>query len=80
MRKKRKKSINRKNFLKRRNTFIGIMPILFIVALLALFSETVRTMPAGAFSEKLVQKLVPREILSGDNIEDEQLAEENYVK
>ena len=31
-------------------------------------------------SEKLVQKLVPREILSGDNIEDEQLAEENYVK
>ena len=28
-------------------------------------------------SEKLVQKLVPREILSGDNIEDEQLAGEN---
>ena len=56
MRKKRKKNINRKNFLKRRNTFIGIMPILFIVALLALFSETVRTIPAGAFSEKLFQK------------------------
>ena len=32
------------------------MPVLFIVALLALFSETVRTMPAGAFSEKLIQK------------------------
>ena len=31
-------------------------------------------------SEKLVQKLSFREILSGDNIEDEQLAEENYVK
>jgi len=55
MRKKRKKRINRKNFLKRKNTSIGIIPILFIVALLALFSETVRTIPAGAFSEKLSQ-------------------------
>ncbi len=56
MRKKRKKRINRKNFLKRKNTSIGIIPILFIVALLALFSEAVRTIPAGAFSEKLFQK------------------------
>ena len=56
MRKKKKKRINRKNFLKRKNTSIGIIPILFIVALLALFSEAVRTVPAGAFSEKLVQK------------------------
>ena len=55
MKKKRKKRINRKNFLKRKNTSIGIIPILFIVALLALFSETVRTIPAGAFSEKLFQ-------------------------
>ena len=55
MRKKSKKRINRKNFLKRKNTSIGIIPILFIVALLALFSETVRTIPAGAFSEKLFQ-------------------------
>jgi hypothetical protein len=56
MRKKKKKRINRKNFLKRKNTSIGIIPILFIVALLALFSETLRTIPAGAFSEKLIQK------------------------
>jgi len=55
MKKKRKKRINRKNFLKRKNASIGIIPILFIVALLALFSETVRTIPAGAFSEKLFQ-------------------------
>jgi len=55
MKKKRKKRINRKNFLKRKNTSIGIIPILFIVALLALFSETIRTIPAGAFSEKLFQ-------------------------
>ena len=56
MKKKRKKRINKKNFLKRKNTSSGIIPVLFIVALLALFSESVRTMPAGAFSEKLIQK------------------------
>ena len=55
MRKKRGKIINRKNFLKRKNTSIGIIPILFIVTLLALFSEAARTIPAGAFSEKLIQ-------------------------
>ncbi len=56
MRKKRKKRINNKNFLKRKNTSTGIIPVLFLVALLALFSESVRTIPAGAFSEKLIQK------------------------
>lgn len=76
MRKKRKKSINRKNFLKRRNTFIGIMPILFIVALLALFSETVRTMPAGAFSEKLVQKYFEVPMLNSKLIEESSLNKE----
>ena len=30
--------------------------------------------------ETLVERILPREIISGDNIEDEQLAEENYVK
>ena len=76
MRKKRKKSINRKNFLKRRNTFIGIIPILFIVALLALFSETVRTMPAGAFSEKLVQKYFEVPMLNSKLIEESSLNKE----
>ena len=56
MRKKRKKRIHKKNFLKRKNTSSGIIPVLFIVALLALFSESVKTIPAGAFSEKLIQK------------------------
>ena len=56
MKKRKKKRINRKNFLKRKSTSTGIIPILFIIALLALFSESVRTMPAGAFSEKLKQK------------------------
>ena len=56
MRKKGGKRINKKNFLKRKNTSIGIIPILFIVTLLALFSEAARTIPAGAFSEKLIQQ------------------------
>ena len=58
MRKKIKKKLTRKKSFKKKiiNTSTGIMPVLFIVALLALFSETVRTIPAGAFSEKLIQK------------------------
>ena len=31
---------------------ISILPVLLIIALLSLFSETVRTIPAGALSEK----------------------------
>ena len=62
MSKKGKKRINKKKFLKKENTSTGIISVLFVVALLALFSETVRTIPAGAFSEKLIQKFpeVPR--------------------
>ena len=54
MKKTVKKKITRKRKLKKkvRSTSSGIIPVLFIVALLALFSETVRTVPAGAFSEK----------------------------
>ena len=51
MSKKGKKRINKKKFLKKENTSTGIISVLFVVALLALFSETVRTIPAGAFSE-----------------------------
>ena len=29
----------------------GILPVLFIIAFLALFSETVRTLPVGALSD-----------------------------
>ena len=54
MKKTVKKKITRKRKLKKkvRSTSSGIIPVLFIVALLALFSETVRTVPAGASSEK----------------------------
>ena len=46
MRKKRKKK------LKKNHKNASILPVLFIIALLSLFSETVRTIPAGALSEK----------------------------
>ena len=54
MKKTVKKKITRKRKLKKKvkSTSSGIIPVLFIVALLALFSETVRTVPAGASSEK----------------------------
>ena len=54
MRKKIKKKTAKKKIFKKkaRSTSLGIIPVLFIVAFLALFSETVRTVPAGAFSEK----------------------------
>ena len=41
----------KKKILKKAIKPIGILPILFIITLLALFSETVRTLPAGALSE-----------------------------
>ena len=58
MRKKIKKKTTKKKIFKKkaRSTSSGIIPVLFIVALLALFSETVRTLPAGAFSEKSFKK------------------------
>ncbi len=46
MRKKRKKK------LKQDHKNASILPVLAIIALLSLFSETVRTIPAGALSEK----------------------------
>ena len=54
----KKKSTRKKSFKKKINKSTGIIPVLFIVALLALFSEAARTIPAGAFSEKLFQKAV----------------------
>ena len=46
MRKKRKKNFKKDH----KNT--SILPVLLIIALLSLFAETVRTIPAGALSEK----------------------------
>jgi len=51
MKKKGKKTKNGKNFFKKKDKSYSIIPILFIIALISLFSETIRTVPAGAKSE-----------------------------
>ena len=50
--KKKTRKILRKKKFEKYSKNISVLPVLFIVALLSLFSETVRTIPAGAFSEK----------------------------
>ena len=40
-----------KNWIKKKKKSSSILPVLFAIALLSLFSETTRTIPAGAFSE-----------------------------
>ena len=49
--KKTRKILRKKKFEKDPKT-VSILPVLLVVALLSLFSETVRTIPAGALSEK----------------------------
>ena len=50
--KKKAKKILRKKKFKKDHKNASILPVLLIIALLSLFSETVRTIPAGALSEK----------------------------
>ena len=51
MYKKGRKKIKRKKSLKKENKSTGIIPVLFVVALISLFSETMRSIPVGAFSD-----------------------------
>ena len=51
--KKKAKKILRKKKFKKDHKNLSILPVLLIIALLSLFSETVRTIPVGALSEKL---------------------------
>ena len=51
MYKKNKHRFKRKKFLKKDNKSKGIIPVLIIVALISLFSETMRSIPVGAFSD-----------------------------
>ena len=89
----KKKHKKKKSFKKKRNISSGIIPVLFVVALMALFSETIRTIPAGAFSEKLIQnsfkvpklnsKLIEKKILNKSvliaNNTDYQKAEDKII-
>ena len=51
MYKKTKHRFKRKKLLKKDNKSNGIIPVLLIVALISLFSETMRSIPVGAFSD-----------------------------
>ena len=51
MYKKRRKRIKRKTPLKKEGKSTGIIPVLIVIALISLFSETMRTIPVGAFSD-----------------------------
>ena len=50
MYKKRRKRIKRKTPLKKEGKSTGIIPVLIIIALISLFSETMRSIPVGAFN------------------------------
>ena len=50
MYKKGRKKIKRKKSLKKENKSTGIIPVLIVVALISLFSETMRSIPVGAFN------------------------------
>ena len=56
MKKKRlkKTTLKRKRLVKKKFKVPSILPLLFAIALLSLFSETMRTIPAGAKSENFL--------------------------
>ena len=43
-----------KNWIKKKSESSSILPVLFAIALLSLFSETMRTLPAGAKNENFI--------------------------
>jgi len=51
MKKKRKKLSKKKTWINKKSKSSSILPVLFAICLLSLFSETMRTVPAGAKSE-----------------------------
>ena len=75
---KKKRIIKKKKLKKEPKPTSGLVPVLFIIVLLGLFSETVRTLPAGAFSEKF--KDMPFEIprLNSGLVEEKLLYKADY--
>ena len=60
MRTKNKKKQLRKKKINKKEKKISILPILLFIGLLSLFSETMRTIPAGAISENFIN--IPYEL------------------
>ena len=78
--KKKTKKKTRKKKKKNLNNKIGLVFLLSFLVILGLFSETVRTLPAGAFSEKLnnIPYEMPR--LNSDLIEEKLFNKADYKK
>ena len=71
-RKSKKKQVGKKG-LREKIKNISILPILFFIGLLSLFSETMRTIPAGAINENFIN--MPYELLKLNS----NLVEKNYL-
>ena len=69
MKKKSKKKNIRKKYKKKPQSS-GLLPVLAIIALLGLFSETMRTLPVGASSEKFID--ISFEVPTLSNVQTEQ--------
>ena len=54
---------------KRRNKSVSILPLLFVVGLLSLFSETIRTIPVGAKSENFTNIFIKLPKLNSNLLE-----------
>ena len=80
MKRKIKKKFPKKRKIKRAAKSISLLPILFIILFLGLFSETVRTLPAGAFSE--ISNTMPYKLpkLNSDLVEKQIFNKEDYLR
>ena len=86
----RKKRIKRNKYSAKKNRSTGILPVLFIVALIALFSETMRAIPVGAFSDnfsnityevpRLNSELLENKFINNNKIEYKTTKEEIIIK
>ena len=80
MYKKRRKRIKRKIPLKKEGKSTGIIPVLIVIALISLFSETMRTIPVGAYSDNFsnISHKVPK--LNSEIFEEKFLKNNNKNK
>ena len=78
MKKNKKKKFPKKRRIKKETKSTSILPVLFVVLLLSLFSETVRTLPAGAFSEKISDMPYKLPKLNSSLVEAKLLKKDDY--
>ena len=92
MKKKRLKkiTIKKKRLVKKKFKVPSILPLLFAIALLSLFSETMRTIPAGAKSDnfsnipfelpKLNSNILEKNLLNNVSLVNEKINYQNSKK